>query len=418
MPGYVSESNSGTGAGPSGPPPVDASKCPLRKPNNTIGPSLPPGRAGRPYASRRPDAPGRSRPPARSEHGWPAALEGFYTGPVWREHRDAADATMVDSDDVLLLRGPGFTPPPGAGEVCATVCQPADAADFDAYAARHLGPGHALHRTEHAGNDSPLLPVRSAGSGLPDGWSGSGRTGRAPPASGTRSRIPAPGTAGSPVWERCRASPSARERVLPCRCCARPAYGCLCGRVVRSPALAMALTDAPIARLGVSDPRTWSAHDWASDVVPHVVHGLVTYGINRFRGATAVTPVRGEVARAGLIGAATGLRSTWGLAALSWAPDVVRPGIASRLSRPWVRIIVLAGATGEFMADKSPSTPDRLSPSGLVTRLLLGALTGAAVSGHRNSGGLPVAGGVAGAAASLAAARAGERRRTVRRHGM
>ncbi|MFJ2297059.1 hypothetical protein ACIOG7_36265 [Streptomyces sp. NPDC087894] len=88
-------------------------------------------------------------------------MEAFYTGPFWREHRDAANATMVDSDDVLLLRGPGFIPPPGAGEVCATVCQPADAADFDAYTARHLGPGHALHRTEHAENDFPLLPVRS-----------------------------------------------------------------------------------------------------------------------------------------------------------------------------------------------------------------------------------------------------------------
>ncbi|MGP3757225.1 hypothetical protein [Streptomyces sp. IBSNAI001] len=44
-------------------------------------------------------------------------------------------------------------------------------------------------------------------------------------------------------------------------------------------ALAMALTDAPIARLGVSDPRTWSARDWVSDAVPHVVYGLVTYGI-------------------------------------------------------------------------------------------------------------------------------------------
>lgn len=111
-----------------------------------------------------------------------------------------------------------------------------------------------------------------------------------------------------------------------------------------------------------------------------------------------MTTARGEVARAGLIGAATGLRSTWGLAALSWAPDAVRPGIASRLSRPWVRITVLAGAAGEFIADKSSSTPDRLSPAGLVPRLLLGALTGAAVSGHRNSGALPVAGGVAAAA--------------------
>ena len=32
------------------------------------------------------------------------ALAAFYYGPVWREHRDAANATMVDSDDVLLLR--------------------------------------------------------------------------------------------------------------------------------------------------------------------------------------------------------------------------------------------------------------------------------------------------------------------------
>ena len=31
-------------------------------------------------------------------------LEDFYGGPVWRKHRDAANATMIDSDDVLLLR--------------------------------------------------------------------------------------------------------------------------------------------------------------------------------------------------------------------------------------------------------------------------------------------------------------------------
>ncbi|WP_436843546.1 ATP-binding protein [Streptomyces hundungensis] len=68
------------------------------------------------------------------------SLEAFYTGPVWRAHRDAANATMVDSDDVLLLRGPGFTPSPGTREVGATICQPPDAAAFAAYAARHLGP--------------------------------------------------------------------------------------------------------------------------------------------------------------------------------------------------------------------------------------------------------------------------------------
>ncbi|MGW2583918.1 NIPSNAP family protein [Streptomyces virginiae] len=89
------------------------------------------------------------------------SLEAFYSGPVWRQHRDAANATMIDSDDVLLLRGPGFTPEPGGREVVATVCRPSDAAAFDSYAARHLGSGRALHRTEHAENDYPLLPVRT-----------------------------------------------------------------------------------------------------------------------------------------------------------------------------------------------------------------------------------------------------------------
>lgn len=38
-----------------------------------------------------------------------ASLTAFYGGPVWAAHRDAARATMVDTDDVLLLRpaGPG-----------------------------------------------------------------------------------------------------------------------------------------------------------------------------------------------------------------------------------------------------------------------------------------------------------------------
>jgi hypothetical protein len=44
-------------------------------------------------------------------------------------------------------------------------------------------------------------------------------------------------------------------------------------------ALAMVLTDAPIAGLGVSDPRTWSAADWTADALPHLVYGLVTYGM-------------------------------------------------------------------------------------------------------------------------------------------
>ena len=32
------------------------------------------------------------------------SLHAFYGGPIWKAHRDAANATMIDSDNVLLLR--------------------------------------------------------------------------------------------------------------------------------------------------------------------------------------------------------------------------------------------------------------------------------------------------------------------------
>jgi NIPSNAP len=55
------------------------------------------------------------------------ALNDFYGGPVWKTHREAANATMIDSDNVLLLRPAlptsGFSlenmkrPPVGSDEV-------------------------------------------------------------------------------------------------------------------------------------------------------------------------------------------------------------------------------------------------------------------------------------------------------------
>jgi len=55
------------------------------------------------------------------------ALTDFYSGPVWKAHREAANATMIDSDNVLLLRPAvptsGFAlenmqrPPTGSDEV-------------------------------------------------------------------------------------------------------------------------------------------------------------------------------------------------------------------------------------------------------------------------------------------------------------
>ena len=53
------------------------------------------------------------------------ALQAFYGGPVWAAHRDAANATMVDSDDVRLLR-PAWT---GAGLAAPSARRAGPAAD-------------------------------------------------------------------------------------------------------------------------------------------------------------------------------------------------------------------------------------------------------------------------------------------------
>jgi hypothetical protein len=41
-------------------------------------------------------------------------------------------------------------------------------------------------------------------------------------------------------------------------------------------AAAMAGTDAPMARMGLTDPRSWSSADWLADAVPHLAYGVVT----------------------------------------------------------------------------------------------------------------------------------------------
>lgn len=118
------------------------------------------------------------------------ALAEFYGGPVWSRHRGAANDTMIDSDDVLLLRPvagtPGFPlPGPGIGldgkrmpvgaaaspdSVISVTIQPV-AGDLDEFAGwfrevvepvlAELGaPSLALLRTENAPNDFPALPVR------------------------------------------------------------------------------------------------------------------------------------------------------------------------------------------------------------------------------------------------------------------
>ena len=91
------------------------------------------------------------------------ALQAFYTGPVWRRHSAAANATMVDVDNVLLLRPANGGP---ALEVDPASRPPVGAPERDAILwvtiTEDPVEGDALARfvTEHAENDFPALPVR------------------------------------------------------------------------------------------------------------------------------------------------------------------------------------------------------------------------------------------------------------------
>ncbi len=54
--------------------------------------------------------------------------------------------------------------------------------------------------------------------------------------------------------------------------------GTLLGSVVAA-GLAMAGSTGPMAGLGVSDPRTWTAEAWVADALPHLAYGAVTSAV-------------------------------------------------------------------------------------------------------------------------------------------
>jgi quinol monooxygenase YgiN len=112
-------------------------------------------------------------------------LQEFYGGPVWKAHREAANATMIDSDNVLLLRparsNAGFSvadvtrPLRGStntarGLLAATIyhLEGATASDFADFFERELRPIVeqsattivASFVTENHPNTFPRLPVR------------------------------------------------------------------------------------------------------------------------------------------------------------------------------------------------------------------------------------------------------------------
>ena len=119
--------------------------------------------------------------PARAE-----ALQAFYGGPVWKAHRDEANASFIDTDNVLLLRPvsavSGFAPAKqsrpsigasalASGIVVATIYS-FDApvsADFRTFFEHEIKP--ELHKggisvaaeleTESSPNTFPRLPVRA-----------------------------------------------------------------------------------------------------------------------------------------------------------------------------------------------------------------------------------------------------------------
>ncbi|HEX6966405.1 MAG TPA: NIPSNAP family protein [Gemmatimonadaceae bacterium] len=112
------------------------------------------------------------------------SLRAFYDGPVWARHRDAANATMISSDNVWLLRparpGSGFTiaggrPPIGARAIPAELVvatiytlTASAAPTFAEWFEREMTPrlvaagGRpiASFETEPSVNTYPRLPVR------------------------------------------------------------------------------------------------------------------------------------------------------------------------------------------------------------------------------------------------------------------
>lgn len=115
-----------------------------------------------------PDMPSRKR-----------ALEAFYGGPIWQSHKAAANATIVDSDNVLLLRPAGMVRAaatlaprgPGPGGIYSVIVYYLNGVNVDEFSTFYaatirprlagLGAIPKMElQTEPAANNFPRLPVR------------------------------------------------------------------------------------------------------------------------------------------------------------------------------------------------------------------------------------------------------------------
>jgi len=115
-----------------------------------------------------------------------------------------------------------------------------------------------------------------------------------------------------------------------------------------------------------------------------------------------------------LIGVIAGLRSLTAPAAVAWAAHRnwldLHNSALSFMGSTAAMVVFMLLAAGELVADQLPNTPSRTKPPGLIARIVLGGLSGAAVaaSGRQSM----AIGAVLGAAGGIAGAFAGYEART------
>jgi quinol monooxygenase YgiN len=141
------------------------------------------------------------------------ALTAFYGGPAWAAHREAANATMIDSDDVLLLRPGANVKAEASGALIAITVQALDAESEDRFE-RQTRPD--LERagaqvlawwvTEPSANTFPRLPVREGDKVLV--WMAT-----YPDPTAHAACLAAVQAAGAKVLQRLRLEPTRRSRV-------------------------------------------------------------------------------------------------------------------------------------------------------------------------------------------------------------
>jgi uncharacterized membrane protein len=143
----------------------------------------------------------------------------------------------------------------------------------------------------------------------------------------------------------------------------------------------------------------------------HAVFGVVTEAVRkalRSRKVAAAEEHTGvtieDVSMPLLLGLANGQRTFTPPAAVTIAAAGSGLGLQgtplSFLTSKWTGMIMSAAAIGEYIADKQPGIPDRISPPGLAGRAIGGALSGAAAARPGRAllaAGIGAAGALAGA---------------------